>query len=244
MTGTAALATTVTGDGSRRALLIHGLTSAGSTWWRTAEALAGAGFTVTAPDLRGHGSSPKDGSLSIESHRDDILALGGGWDLLLGHSLGGAVAAAVLTEQREFAQRVILEDPAIDSEATAWFLRQTPEPVANPTVQSVAAEHPDWHPHDVELKVEALLACGPRVSERTMQDAAPWDLWPAILALDLPVLIVAADPELGTVVSPEKAAQTADTRQVRVVRLGGAGHSMHRDAFDRFVDLVLDFGTA
>ena len=241
MTASAVLATTVTGDGPRRALLIHGLTSAGSTWWRTAEALAADGYTVTAPDLRGHGSSPKVGSLSIESHRDDILALGGGWDLIIGHSLGGAVAAAVLAAEPAFAKRVILEDPAIDSDVTDWFLEQSP-PIVNPTVDLVAAEHPEWEPLDVELKVEALLACGPGVVHQTMRDASPWDLWPEIIAFDLPALIIAADPELGTLVSVEKAAQVDSTRPVRVMRIDGAGHSMHRDAFDRFIDLVRAFG--
>ena len=46
MTNPVALSTTVWGDGSRRALLLHGLTSAGSTWWRIAEDLAELGYTA------------------------------------------------------------------------------------------------------------------------------------------------------------------------------------------------------
>ena len=43
---------------ARRALLIHGLTSSGATWWRVAEALAADGWHVTAVDLRGNGDAP------------------------------------------------------------------------------------------------------------------------------------------------------------------------------------------
>ena len=45
--------------GGRRVLLLHGLQSSGATWWRIASALAEAGADVTAPDLRGHGASPR-----------------------------------------------------------------------------------------------------------------------------------------------------------------------------------------
>ena len=113
MTKPVALSTTVWGRGPRRALLLHGLTSAGSTWWRLGEDLATAGFTTVAPDLRAHGTSPVGDNLSIESYRDDVLLLGGGWDLLVGHLLGGAVAAAVMAANPSFAAKVVLEDMII-----------------------------------------------------------------------------------------------------------------------------------
>ncbi|MDJ0923138.1 MAG: alpha/beta hydrolase [Acidimicrobiia bacterium] len=237
-----ALSTTVWGEGPRRALLLHGLTSAGSTWWRVAEGLNELGFTAVAPDLRAHGTSPAGDDLSIESYRDDVLLLGGGWDLLVGHSLGGAVAAAAATAQPGFAGRIVLEDPAIDSDRTARFLAEGPEPLAHPTVEAIAAENPHWHPHDVELKVEALLQCGPEVSDRTMADASPWDVWPAILNSVIPLLLLGADPSLGTLVSPTKGAEAeSENDMIDFVSLEGAGHSMHRDAYDRFFALVRGF---
>lgn len=242
MTNPVALATTVWGDGSRRALLLHGLTSAASTWWRTADALADIGFTVVAPDLRAHGASPAGDHLSIGTMRDDVLLLGNGWDLLVGHSLGGAIAASVMATRPDFANRVVLEDPAIDSEVTARFLDELPEPLQVPTVAAVAALNPGWHPRDVELKVEALLACGPEIADRVMSDAAPWDVWPDIVTSNKPTLVIGADPALGTLVSEEKAlGLRAITPPVRFARISGAGHTMHRDAFDQFVHLVREF---
>ncbi|MCP3994694.1 MAG: alpha/beta hydrolase [bacterium] len=242
MTNPVALATTVWGDGSRRALLLHGLTSAASTWWRTGEALAGMGFTVVAPDLRGHGASPAGDCLSIEAMRDDVLLLGNGWDLLVGHSLGGAIAAAALAAYPDFARRSVLEDPAIDSGVTARFLDDLPEPLQNPTVAAIAAQNPTWHPYDVELKLEALLACGPKVADRVMQDAAPWDVWSEIVLSAQPTLVIGADPMLGSLVSEDKAIEMRTHRgSVRFARIPGAGHSMHRDTFDQFIELVRGF---
>jgi pimeloyl-ACP methyl ester carboxylesterase len=242
MTNPVALATSVWGNGSRRALLLHGLTSAGSTWWRVSEALAAAGFTVVAPDLRAHGKSPAGDEVSIAAHRDDVLLLGNGWDLLVGHSLGGAIAASAVAASPEFAARVVLEDPAIDSSATADFIADSPPLPAHPTWASVSAEYPDWDRRDIELKLEALLACGPHIIERTMADASPWDIWPDILNLPVPTMIIAADADVGSLISAEKERELrATAKHLQFERIAGAGHSVHRDAFATFIDLVEGF---
>lgn len=242
MTQPVALATTVWGTGAKRALLLHGLSSAGANWWRVAEELANHGFTVVAPDLRAHGKSPAGDNLTIESYRDDVLLLGGSWDLLVGHSLGGTIAAAAMAVRPSLAKQVILEDPAVSSTETARLLADSPEPSAHPTIAGIAAEHPDWHPRDVELKVEALLQCGVEGPTRTMEDASPWDVWPEVLALPVPTLLLAADPELGSLVSAEMGAEaTEENGLVDFVLVEGAGHSMHRDSYDRFMALVRRF---
>lgn len=242
MTNPVALTTTIWGNGDRRALLLHGLTSAASTWWRTGDFLASLGYTVVAPDLRGHGRSPAGDNLSIESHRDDVLLMGNGWDVLVGHSLGGAIAAAVLTAAPDFAKRLILEDPAVDSAVTAEFIADSPEPLRHPTAAAVAAQHPNWDAKDVELKVEALIACGPDIAEKTLADAAPWDVWPDILASPVTTLIVAADTGVGSLIHENREDEINQSAGlVRLERIRGAGHSMHRDAFDRFSSLVERF---
>ena len=46
--------------GGPRVLLLHGLQSSGATWWRIASSASPTrGADVTAPDLRGHGASPR-----------------------------------------------------------------------------------------------------------------------------------------------------------------------------------------
>src|SRR3954453_17098848 len=63
------------GKGPRRALLLHGLGSAGIGWWRIAESLARDGYAVCAPDLRGHGISPKPGRYGIADYAGDLAPL-------------------------------------------------------------------------------------------------------------------------------------------------------------------------
>jgi len=236
------LSTTVWGDGPNRALLLHGLSSAGANWWRVGPQLAELGYTVVAPDLRAHGTSPAGDDLSIPSYRDDVLALEGPWDLLIGHSLGGAIAAAVMAADPSFVTTVVLEDPAVSSVETARLLAESPEPSTDPTIEQIAAEHPDWHPRDVELKVQSLLQCGVDGPRRTMEDASPWDLWPEVLALEVPALLIAADPDLGALVSPSMGAEAVETNElIRFELLEGTSHSMHRDGYERFMNLIEDF---
>jgi alpha-beta hydrolase superfamily lysophospholipase len=43
---------------TRKALVVHGLGSSAATTWQVSEALAEAGWSATAVDLRGHGLAP------------------------------------------------------------------------------------------------------------------------------------------------------------------------------------------
>ena len=99
-------------------VLLHGLTEAG-TAWPDLVAHWGDAWNVLAPDLRGHGQSPRftEGELANAPEvmlADVVQILDGQPDrvVLVGHSLGGlfALRAAVARPDRVVA--LILEDPA------------------------------------------------------------------------------------------------------------------------------------
>lgn len=230
------------GNGPWRALLIHGLTSSGAGWWRLGAALADLGYEVIAPDLRGHGSSPRGDELTMESYRDDILALGTHWDLVLGHSLGGAIALACVDTFPQLTDRLILADPAIDSAITARFLETLPEPDEPPSAEQVAAEHPRWDPRDVVFKVQSMRQLPPDTRRRTMRDATPWDFGAVVQGLEVPTLLLAADPTFGALVAASRGIELAAANaNIRFAMLEGAGHSMHRDDFAGMWERVADF---
>src|SRR5659263_142059 len=103
---------------ARAAVLLHGLTEAGTTWpdlvrhW-------GDDWRILAPDLRGHGQSPRFTEEQLGAAPEVLLA-----DVvtvletqpepvaLVGHSLGGLLAlrAAIARPDRLWA--LVLEDPA------------------------------------------------------------------------------------------------------------------------------------
>jgi len=78
-------------------VLVHGLNSAADVWEPVAFGLAAAGHRVLAPELRGHGHSSGDGrDFSLAALAQDVergaLARLDRPAVLVGHSLGGAVA--------------------------------------------------------------------------------------------------------------------------------------------------------
>jgi pimeloyl-ACP methyl ester carboxylesterase len=205
------------GDGETRVLLIHGICSSGATWWEIGEGIANA--TVIAPDLRGHGDSPRAQRYGAADYADD---LGTGWDLVIGHSLGGLIAVHAAAHDPGFAKRLILLDPVLDLDdfdgVTAANVEEAKHP---PAAQTVADENPHWHPEHARLKALAAWQADPHAVERTMHDNAPWAHSPLADQLTVPALIFA-----GPMCSPTvgRANPHVETRQVP-----GTGHSLHRD---------------
>jgi pimeloyl-ACP methyl ester carboxylesterase len=224
------LATTSWGDGERTALLIHGLSSSAAGWWRLGPDVASLGFTVTAPDLRGHGGSDDGDGFHGDGYRDDVLALGTGWDLVLGHSLGGFVAMACQLADPTFARALVLEDPAIGMPVTeagrAGLMADYDPPL---TIEAMAATRPRWHPRDIEAKLAALHSAGRHVVAGTaalFQD----DLWARTHEIAVPLLVIGADLDSTVTRDGRQAAE----RFGRFVTIPGSSHSIHRDSYDAF----------
>lgn len=228
------------GDGDRRALLVHGLSSSKEGWWRLGPAIAGLGFTVTAPDLRGHGEAPRDGDRRIDTYADDLLALGDRWDLVLGHSLGGAASLRAASRRLGWADRLVLEDPALvilDAAAAAVeLLADFEHPL---TAEQQRELNPTWHPEDARIKAEALAASGPDAVRRSLADNPDWNVVAEVVALTVPTLLVGADPAVGAIVPPELGRSIAELNDlVRFEWVEGGSHSIHRDEFDAFLGIV------
>lgn len=234
------------GTGSRRALLVHGISSNADGWWRVAPAIADMGFEVTAPDLRGHGTSGPGDDYTLAAYARDLVELGSGWDLVLGHSLGGAAVTLAAVSDPGFAKKIILEDPALVIPDTASALEWLLEPFAGEvTAESVAAASPGWHPEDARIKAEALLQSGAEPVRRTVADNEVWNVLEAAMALSVPTLLVGADPSNGAIVPPALGESLAASNPaVRFVWIPKGSHSIHRDEFEAFMAVVEEFVAA
>lgn len=219
-------------DAPRRALLLHGLGSDGATIWRLADRIADRGWRVVAPDLRGHGLSPCTATYPLAGYVADVAALGTGWDLVVGHSLGGSILTPLLSD-RSYAGRAVLIDPVltISRDAVADLIAgQVTEVGGRLTADDVRTRHPDWHDQDVVTKVRASATVSEHVVRRTFGDEnLPWDLTAAVEAWVVPTHVLVADPALGALVSPSEARWLAGLG-IDVTKVDGAGHSIHRDA--------------
>jgi pimeloyl-ACP methyl ester carboxylesterase len=214
-----------------RALLLHGLGSDGATWWRVASHLADRGYLVAAPDLRSHGTSPTADDHRLATLTEDVALLGTGWDLVVGHSLGGSIAACLLArDDLEVAGAVLLDPVLTLSDEAREEVRVGQRAQVGPLeAAEIAAANPRWEAADVERKVLAAAVVTPDVVDRVLDHNPGWDLVPLARLWRPPVHLVAADPTLGALLTPADLAALSGGTQVTSETITGAGHSVHRD---------------
>jgi pimeloyl-ACP methyl ester carboxylesterase len=102
------------GEGGRAVLAAHGITASYQAWSAVAEHVADE-FTLYAPDLRGRGDSAGlPGPYGMAQHARDLAAVldDAGVDraVVVGHSMGGFVAAAFANHHADRARGVVLVD--------------------------------------------------------------------------------------------------------------------------------------
>lgn len=230
-------------------VLLHGLTEAGTAWPDAVDRWA-ADWRIIAPDLRGHGDSPRFTGSQLEAVLEvltgDVIELlesvCRGPAVLLGHSLGGRLAVLVATERPDLVAGLVLEDPALASvsRAGAAFVAEQ-EAFLDAFADGGAAEVArmrqvtSWS----DAEIQAWAACKPQV-DRTMLahlHLGEWDVVSVLNALVVPtLLVVPADGETarhrGAVTNP----------LVEAALLPGVGHCVRRDdpaAFHAVVDPFL-----
>ncbi|WP_066375116.1 alpha/beta fold hydrolase [Herbidospora mongoliensis] len=196
-------------------VLIHGLTGSSATWDRIAPAL---GRHWIAPDMRGHGASPRHPDYSLELMAADTLAFLDARGLtridLVGHSMGGRVAALVARDRPGLVRRLVLEDsfPAAH------------EPQVIEPYEVIGDE--DFDPAVVDVIRTDVRRVDPT-----------W--WARLPELTMPVLVVGGG--LSELVPQEALVEFAealpDGRRV-VLK---AGHSVHKEEPDGYVKEVAAF---
>lgn len=229
-------------DASQRVLLVHGLTSTGMTWWRVASQLAEHDVAVVAPDLRGHGLSPRATTFGFADHAADLALLGGRWDVAVGHSLGGPIVLSAALEDAKFAVALVLEDPALDL-SEEWFdsgLDEYIDGLDRLDPADIAADNPTWHAQDAHIKSIGLRAVSPWTARRCLEDNQPYHHLGRLEKVDIPTKVIGADPEVGALFTPEHgaAAMTANSN-VTYQLAKGSGHSIHREDPHEVVEAVL-----
>lgn len=208
-----------------KALLIHGLSSNSTTWWRVADALKDDGWDVVTPDLRGHGTAPRQQSYALADYASDLPS--GPWDLVLGHSLGGAIAVLLGGSTR----RLALLDPVLEVRPEEFDdIKQDQLGELLLTEENIRASKPNWSERDLELKVAAVRQVDPAAVLGTFTDNPTWNVLEAARELPVPTLILGGDPAVYTMLAPETAHDLARANPlIEYVVVEGAGHSVHRD---------------
>lgn len=250
-----------TDEGAPTMVFLHGLTDSGSGW-AGAERHWGPAYSIIAVDQRGHGSSPRFTPEQLAGHPGEVMVADALAILeqlpepavVLGHSLGGAVALAAAVRRPRLVRALVLEDPAPlgpdepqrDASRGEVFLDGVRESLAARDEQELLAVRRDKHPGWPE---DELLLTG--VAEQQMDldylahgDFKPTTRWPELFAsVAVPTLLVTGGLMDEVVIGDdhERGILEIGNPHVRLVRVPGAGHCVRRDQPERYYDAVDGF---
>jgi pimeloyl-ACP methyl ester carboxylesterase len=244
-------------------LFLHGLTDSGSGW-PGAEAHWGPTYAIVAVDQRGHGTSPPFTEDQLAGHPGDVMVADAitvleqleAPPVVVGHSLGGAVALTAAVRRPELVRALVLEDPAPlgpdeeqrDPVRGADFLAGVQESRSTTDDDALfalrKAAHPDWP--DDELLVTGRAEQQMDLRFLAHGDWKPSTRWPELFALvSVPTLVLAGDDMGGVVVTDdvERAIDEIANPHVRFARIPGAAHCVRRESPHGFYDAVDTFLT-
>jgi pimeloyl-ACP methyl ester carboxylesterase len=228
------LAYEVTGSGPPL-ILLHGLSGSGRWWGRNVPAFASR-FRTYAVDLPGFGASRR----VRWSRQDDTVDWLADWIAaegllpahIVGHSLGGAVAARLAARYPDRLDRLVLVDAAIRQEGKG------PGPRATDVVRTVRSGTPGFTP----MLVRDLLRCHPWSFLAATVDTLQPD-WESHLARIIsPALVVWGEHDAITplALGRDIAESVADAR---LIVLPNAGHNPMWECAEAFNTEVLRFLT-
>jgi pimeloyl-ACP methyl ester carboxylesterase len=267
VTGGPTLALDCVGPRSAPALvLLHGLSSSRLSYHAVVDHLArtyGDALRVINVDMRGHGESDHvaDGAYDAVSYARDIASvieqLTDAPTLVVGHSLGGVVAASLASLRPDLVKAIFLEDPPLfegdsvrrnASPVAAFF----PKLVAAVRALQAGGAPPSSYvplvadttpPDEHDERCLTLSRWDPTTMEAAVSGLV-WTTYDPASRLVCPVTIVRADPACGAVFTPaDEAAFRGPVPHAHIVEVPGAGHGIHATAtlapylaeLDRFI---------
>lgn len=231
-------------SGAPSVILLHGITDNGLCWERFATVLAET-YDVIMLDVRGHGQSDKpETGYSYPEFAADVVGVIDALDLdrpvLIGHSMGAALAATVGVTYPTKVRALVLEDPPWreepwTEEGAAETFEQFNTWMASCKALSLAdleaqarAETPHWPELAFHAWAESKHEFSPAVYEIVKRK---WPMTPDEItaALTCPVLLVVGDEEQGAIVQESFAEKVRKLPGFQVAHIAGAGHSIRRD---------------
>jgi N-formylmaleamate deformylase len=239
------------GNGDRDLLIIPGITSPAITWEFVAQPLA-ADRRVVAYDIRGRGLSeaPPSGYTLSDYAADAaglIQAVGLRRPAVLGHSMGGRIAAALADTYPHLVGPMIIVDPPLTGPgrppyptSRESFRQQLHEAYAGTTAEEVRRFYPRWSERALELRAAWLPTCDEHAvleSHRLFDVEDFFAHWARLVA---PVLFLYGGE--SPVIGAEGLAEVHATNPgAEIIEVTGAGHMIPWENLDDFLAAVERF---
>jgi N-formylmaleamate deformylase len=232
--------------------LVPGITSPAVTADFVAVALAGAGYRVAVPDVRGRGGSdtPGPGGYTLADYAADaagvIAALGLDRPVLVGHSMGARIVAATSLLRPDDGP-VVLVDPPVSGPGREpypttreQFLQQLHAAQRGTDVDAVRRFYPRWPDRELHIRAEFLASCDETAVVETHEGFESEDFHQIFVKLSAPALLVlgAESPVVPEVAARELAKLRPDIAIEAVAR---AGHMVPWDNLPGLLHIVLPY---
>lgn len=251
---------TRTGGAKPPVVLAHGFTDHGLCWTPVAQVLEPE-YDLIMVDARGHGHSdaPELGYGPVD-HANDLAGVIAALELqrpaVLGHSMGAVTALTLAGLYPDLPGAILLEDPPpwwvqeppspTDNEERAAWMAQTVEQKDKTRAQLIAEQHakfPTWSQAELGPWADSKLLFSLNVLHIADAGLAESVDWETVLgSIRIPVLLMTADLDLGAILAEEAIAiLKAWMPQMQVEHISGAGHSIRREQFERYMQVVRDF---
>lgn len=240
-----------TGGKKRPIVLLHGLMTSSACWTPLARTLE-EDYDIIMPDARGHGnSSAPDQGYSYDHLATDVLNLIEALHLdsavLLGHSMGGMIAAVAASRNPKWLKGLILTDPTFltlkwqqevyESDVLAKHLHILNRPKEE-FLGEIRMRQSHRSPEIVELLAEARLQTSIHAFE-ILKPPNP-DYIELIKALHIPSLLIIGG--VNSVVSPVMATELAKLNPyLKIAEIPEAGHGIPYDQPEHFSTTVKAF---
>jgi pimeloyl-ACP methyl ester carboxylesterase len=241
-------------------VLLHGYACSLRWWDRVAPALANRGLRVIRFDLLGHGGSemPRDGYGMDDQARlvaEALRKLRVRRAVVVGHSMGGTVASALVEQEPRLVRKVaVLDTPPREGYVDTALLRRlstwpvvgeltrrfTPDAVIKAGLDSAFADDvdvPDQFVDDLDGMTfsaydKSSAEAGDFVEEKPNSER--------VREAGVPLLVIFGTED--EIVDPEAADRwKEDVPRARVVKMPGVGHSPQWENPRQVTELLLDY---
>lgn len=249
-----------TGETKSPLVLIHGITDDGLCWTRVAEALASE-YDIIMVDVRGHGKSDApDQGYDYKTIAAEFAGLIHGLKLekpiVMGHSMGAFITLTLTGLYPDLPRAIILEDPPafwrtrqpsheeLDARSgmLLWF-KDVKRKTHDELFEAVRADNPHWPEAELGPWIDSKHRFSPKIARLVESpNAVPANL-PSLLAqITCPALVITAEHEREAILTDEDVAELQrSVHHLERAHIPGAGHSIHREQFARYMEVVEQF---